>query len=190
MLAAGRGERLRPLTDDTPKALLTVAGVPLLDRAIARLTPLVHAVAVNAHWLHEQIEAHLAGCDVHVSVEQPEALGTAGALGALREWIAGRDVLVTNCDAWYSEPPPPLTGPGMQLLAVDNGAPADFGNWLYAGTSYLPWSVVETLEPTPSGLYEVCWREAWAGNKLEMVPFTGRFIDCGTPADLEAARAV
>ena len=105
LLAAGRGERLRPLTDTRPKALLPVDGVPLVDLAIERLRPHVAEVAVNAHYLHDQLERHLAGRDVHVSVEQPVALGTAGALGALRDWIAGRDVLVTNADAWYGDQP-------------------------------------------------------------------------------------
>jgi NDP-sugar pyrophosphorylase family protein len=187
VLAAGRGERLRPLTDATPKAMLPVGGVPLIDHAIARLRPHVDAIAVNAHYLHEQLAAHLADAGVHLSVEQPEALGTAGALGNLRGWIDGRDVLVTNCDAWYSAPPPPLAGPDMQLLVVDRGEPADFDNWLYAGTSRMPWSVVERFEAVPSGLYEVCWRDAWKGNKLELVPYDGTFIDCGTPADYAAA---
>ena len=167
--------------------MLPIKGVPLVDLAIERLRPHVDEVAVNAHWLHEQLESHLAGADVHISVEQPEALGTAGALGQLRDWIDGRDVLLTNADAWYSEQPPLLRGPAMQLLAVAEAEPADFDNWLYAGMSFMPWSVVRELEPVPSGLYEVCWREAWAGNKLEIVPYTGRFIDCGTPADYARA---
>ena len=172
-----------------PKALLPVGGVPLLDLAIGRVRPLVDEVAVNAHYLHEQIADHLAGADIHLSIEQPEALGTAGALGNLRDWIDGRDVLLTNSDAWYSEPPPALAGPDMHLLAVDRGEAADFGNWQYAGTSWLPWSVVERFEPVPGGLYEVCWREAWATNRLDLVPYEGTFIDCGTPADYARANA-
>jgi NDP-sugar pyrophosphorylase family protein len=179
---------LRPLTDTTPKALLPVHGVPLVDLAIERLRPHVDAVAVNAHYRREQLEAHLADRDVHMSVEEGEALGTAGALGQLREWIDGRDVLLTNADAWYSAPPPPLIGPGVQLLAVDTGSPADFGDWLYAGTCFMPWSVVKTLEPVPSGLYEVCWRDAWQAGDLELVPYNGRFIDCGTPEDYAKAQ--
>ena len=187
VLAAGRGERLRPLTDTTPKALLPVRGKPLVDYAIERLRPYVDAIAVNAHWLHEQLDAHLRDRDVHVEVEQPEALGTGGALGNLRGWIDGRDVLVTNADAWYAEPPPPLPHRGIELLAVDRGELADFDTWQYAGMCHMPWSAVKDLEPVPTGLYEVCWREAWQANKLELVPYTGTFIDCGTPDDLARA---
>jgi NDP-sugar pyrophosphorylase family protein len=190
VLAAGRGERLRPLTDAVPKALVTVKGTALIDLAIARLRAAgVRDIAVNAHYRHEQLEAHLAGQRVHVEVEQPEALGTAGALGNLRHWIDGRDVIVTNCDAWYSEPPPPVIGAGIRLLAVRTGAPADFDHWLYAGTAFMPWTDVRELNAVPSGLYEVCWRAAWETNRLVVVPFGGRFIDCGTPDDLEAANS-
>ena len=189
MLAAGRGERLRPLTDRTPKVLLPVGGVPLVDLAIARLRPYVDAVAVNAHYLHEQLSAHLADQDVHMSVEEPEALGTAGALGHLRPWIAGRDVLLTNGDVWYSAPPPELADGGtrMRLLAVHDPTRADYGEWRYAGSCYLPWRYVRSLPDTPSGLHEVCWREAWATNTLDLVPYTGQYIDCGTPSDYRAA---
>jgi N-acetyl-alpha-D-muramate 1-phosphate uridylyltransferase len=190
VLAAGRGERLRPLTDTIPKALLPINNVPLVDLAIERLRPHVDEVAVNAHYLHEQLESHLAGRGVHVSVEQPEALGTAGALGALHDWIDGRDVLLTNCDAWYSEPTPNLVDDGqrMRLLVVKGARRADYGEWLYAGTAYLPWNDVRQMPNTPAGLHEVCWREAWASDRLDVVPFSGQFIDCGTPADYEAAQ--
>jgi len=187
VLAAGRGERLRPLTDTTPKALLPVRGKPLVDHAIERLRLKVAEIAVNAHWLHEQLEEHLRDRDVHVSVEQPEALGTAGALGNLRDWIGGRNVIVTNADAWYHAEPPSLPGVRVELLAVDQGRPADFGNWQYAGMCHMPWSAVKDLEPVPTGLYEVCWRQAWEANNLELVPYTGTFIDCGTPDDYARA---
>jgi NDP-sugar pyrophosphorylase family protein len=187
VLAAGRGERLRPLTDTTPKALLPIRGVPLVDLAIERVRPHVDAIAVNAHYLHEQLEAYLRDRDVHVSVEQPEALGTAGAIGHLRGWIDGRDVLVTNADAFYRGPPPELPGRGLELLTVEDPARGDFGPHRYAGMSYLPWAYARRLEPVPSGLYEVCWRDAFNANTLTLVPYRGDFIDCGTPADYEAA---
>ncbi len=91
-----------------PKALCPVGADALVDHAIARLSGVTGDVAVNVHhgraarWL-----AHLAGRAVHVSVEEPVALGTAGALGRLRPWIDGRPVLVTNADAWL---PADLTG--------------------------------------------------------------------------------
>jgi NDP-sugar pyrophosphorylase family protein len=189
VLAAGRGKRLRPLTDTTPKALLPVGGVPLVDAAVARLRPFVDEVAVNAHHLHEQLEAHFASSGVYVSVEEPEALGTAGALGQLHDWIAGRNILVTNADAWYDRAVPDVSDDGdrMRLLVVPDAARGDFGPWRFAGLSYLPWHDVADLEPVPSGLYETRWRDAWKRDDLELIEFKGRFIDCGTPDDYAAA---
>lgn len=190
VLAAGAGVRLRPLTALRPKALCPVENVPLLDRVLGAL-PLQGAqdVAVNAHHLAQQIVDHV-GSRAHVSVEQPQALGTAGAVGALREWIAGRALLVANADAylagvdieafvneWGGERP--------QVLVVPAGdRRADFGGrWLFAGISLLPWSDASRLAPEPAGLYEVVWRAAESGGRLGVVPTDAVFIDCGTPSD-------
>src|ERR687897_3632822 len=99
VLAAGEGARLRPLTRVLPKPLCPVDGIPLIDHAIERARSAIRAVAVNVHHGREAVEAHLDG-RVHVSVEEPEALGTAGALGRLRPWIDGRATLVLNGDTW------------------------------------------------------------------------------------------
>ena len=78
-LAAGAGTRLRPLTRLRPKPLCPVGGRPLVDHALERAAPRVAVdVAVNVHHGRAVMEAHLDG-RVHVSVEEPEALGTAGA---------------------------------------------------------------------------------------------------------------
>src|SRR5688500_9646540 len=101
VLAAGAGTRLRPLTLLRPKALCPVGDRPLVDHALDRVHRVTSDVAASAPRGLDQMRAHLDGL-VHLSVEQPEALGTAGALGLLRPWIAGRAVLVTNADAWLS----------------------------------------------------------------------------------------
>ena len=62
ILAAGRGERMRPLTDAMPKPMIPVAGRSMLDRSMDRLTAHgVHTVVVNVHHLGDQIAAHLDG---------------------------------------------------------------------------------------------------------------------------------
>src|SRR4051794_33652278 len=98
VLAAGAGTRLAPLTRLRPKALCPVGNRPLVDLALDRLGLAglagEEAVAVNAHHRQGQLVDHIAG-RAHPSVERPVALGTAGALGALREWADRRALLVT-----------------------------------------------------------------------------------------------
>lgn len=188
VLAAGAGTRLRPLTDERPKALCPVGGRPLVDRALDRLAGHVDARAVNLHHHRDLIGAHLPD-DVHRSVEEPVALGTAGALGRLRPWIDGRDVLVTNADAWLGERPDlddfvaGHDGERIRLLCVEVGAPADFGTLRYCGVALMPWATVAALDPVPSGLYELSWAAAAEAGRLDLVVHRGSFIDCGRPAD-------
>src|SRR5947199_1488435 len=100
VLAAGAGTRLRPLTWLRPKPLCPVENVPLVDWAIGWARAATDAVAVNVHHGRAAMESHLAG-RVHLSIEEPEALGTAGGVGHLKDWIDGRGVLTTNADAWH-----------------------------------------------------------------------------------------
>lgn len=193
-LAAGSGTRLRPLTNLRPKALCPVGNVPLLAHALTRMRP--HTgdgsahVAVNAHHLASQILAY-AGDRAHTVVEQPTAFGTAGALGGLRDWLDGRDVLVTNSDAYLPDGLASLVAGWdrhrCRLLVVAATARADFtdtvGPVRYVGACLLPWRLVATLEAVPSGLYEVLWRGEHAAGRLDLVRTDGTAIDCGTPAD-------
>lgn len=195
VLAAGAGTRLAPLTAELPKALCPVGGVALVDLALARIGPSIggdHVAAVNLHHGADLLDAHLPE-GVHRSREEPVALGTAGAIGALRPWIDGRCVLVTNADAWL---PPTLDlaefvagwdRERTRLLCVDDPARGDFGSRRYCGVALLPAAVVDRLRPVPSGLYEVSWREERAAGRLDVVATPTAFIDCGTPADYLAA---
>lgn len=204
VLAAGAGTRLAPLTRLRPKALCPVATRPLVDHALDRVTGAVGGltrVAVNLHHRADALDAHLPS-PVHRSREWPRALGTAGAIGALRPWLDGRDVLVTNADAWLGSPErtagsavaadPEPAGPlggfvrdwdhrRVRLLCVETGGPADFGSLLYAGVALLPAAMVARLTASPSGLYEVLWRDEAAAGRLDLVVHPGPFVDCGTP---------
>jgi N-acetyl-alpha-D-muramate 1-phosphate uridylyltransferase len=183
VLAAGEGKRLRPLTFLRPKPLCPVGDTTLLDLALDRVRPHVAAgsIAVNAHHLAEQIVAHV-GDRAHVSVERPDALGTAGAVGALRDWLAGRDVLIANGDVFYGEPPD-LAGlvagwdrERPRLLVVEDLKRADFdARWRFAGVSLLPGAIAAALPATPSGLYEVVWRDA----VIDLVSTNAGFLDVG-----------
>ena len=189
VLAAGEGVRLRPLTIRRPKPLCPVDNVPLLDHALDRAATVTSAIAVNLHHGREAIAAHLDGNPVHQSVEEgTEALGTAGALGHLRDWISGRDAVVLNADTWC---------PGS-LEDVVAGWDHERVRLLVAGSDTLelgsplagalmPWSEIAPLQPVPSGLYEVSWRRLIAEGRVEVVRWDGPCVDCGTPASYLAA---
>ncbi len=191
VLAAGAGRRLSPLTTIRPKPLCPVGGVALVDLALARVTPVVRTVAVNVHHGRAQIEAHLAELErharpsatpIHISIERDEALGTAGALGALRPWIDGRGVLVHNADAWAPVDLAPFVagwdGERVRVLAT-----AEFGPSVGLVATLLPWSEVVGLGAVPSGLYETTLRAAAEQARLDVVIWAGPFVDCGTPRD-------
>ncbi|WP_088287391.1 NTP transferase domain-containing protein [Kineosporia sp. A_224] len=204
VLAAGEGARLRPLTLLRPKALCPVGGVPLLDHALARVAPAAGSgpghLAVNAHHGADLVVAHVGG-RAHVSVESPEALGTAGALGALRDWVDGRDVLLTNADAYLPAGLGDLAGgwdgERCRLLCVPVDGRPDFtapdGTGLrYVGACLLPWAFVKALAAEPTGLYEVLWAAQDALGRLDLVTtaglgLPGTVVDCGTPAQYLAA---
>jgi len=183
VLAAGRGERLRPLTTLRPKPLCPVAGVPLVDLALARLAGSVDGVAVNVHHGRALMEAHLAG-RVHLSAEVEAPLGTAGALGQLRGWLDGRAALVVNSDAWCPGDVRALAdgwdGERIRVLVAGDDELRSRSN--VAG-ALMPWSDVAALPAEPSGLWEVSWRAAHGAGRLEVVRHDGPFVDCGTPGD-------
>jgi N-acetyl-alpha-D-muramate 1-phosphate uridylyltransferase len=159
---------------------------------VAAVVPTTPAgVAVNAHWLADQIAAAVGG-RVHLSVEVPVALGTAGAVGALRDWLAGRDLLIANSDVWFDGP---VDVRGFvagwdrgkpRLLVVEDRERPDFEQqWRFAGLSLLPGDIAAELEPIPSGLYEAVWKRM----PIDLVPVDVEAVDCGTPDGLARARA-
>ena len=186
MLAAGAGTRLRPLTELLPKALCPVANQPLVERALARVRTVTDDVAVNVHAHRELMEAHLAGLPVHVSVEREHALGTAGALGQMREWIDGQAVVVTNCDALTVHDLASFVagwdGERIRVLVALRTDKPDFhGLWEYAGVCLMPWSAVRDLPAEDGDLYTMRWAPADAEGTLDLVPSRDLFVDCGTP---------
>lgn len=191
VLAAGAGVRLRPLTRLRPKPLCPVAGVALVDDGLARVAAVTGdgptALAVNVHHGRDQLVAHLDG-RVHLSVENPEPLGTAGALGHLRDWIDGRPVLVVNGDTWCPAPLGPLLdgwdGERIRVLVAGSSA---MGERARVAGALMAWRDVAGLRAEPSGLWETSWRAALAAGRVEAVRAPPPFVDCGTPAAYLAA---
>lgn len=191
VLGAGEGRRLRPITEHLAKPLCTVANVSLVRWALD--TPVAAGLrrAVNAHHLADRVVEHVRDLDVHVSVEQPVALGTAGAVAQLAPWLGAAHALVHNADAWIPDPPADFVsgwdGERPRLLVRRTGGPSDFGPFRFLGLSLLPHADVVRLRPEPTGLYEVVWREAWERGRLDLVEHAGTAFDVGTPERLLAA---
>jgi mannose-1-phosphate guanylyltransferase len=138
VLAAGRGERLRPLTDRVPKPLLPVAGEPIAGASLRALAAAgCEGAALNLHHLGEQIRTHFGdayeGMPLHYSRE-PVLLGTLGALAPLRGFLGEADVLVLlNGDSLCEWPLAALiarhqkSGAVATLLLHETLDPAPFG---------------------------------------------------------------
>jgi NDP-sugar pyrophosphorylase family protein len=167
-----------------------VSGVPLLDLNLARVARVAGPLAVNVHHLRHRLEEHLAHHHpgVHVSVEDRAPLGTAGALGRLRDWIDERPVLVVNGDAWSTIGLDPIVdgweGDRVRLLSTGS---VEFGPRLPLVAALMPWGDVAHLAAAPSGLYRTVWGPADERGRLEVIAVEGDLIDCGTPASYLAA---
>lgn len=104
VLAAGLGTRMRPLTNDRPKALVEVGGRALIDHVLDRLAEVgVEKAVVNAHWFADRLEAHLAargrGPEIVISDERETLLETGGGLKKAAPLLGGDPVFVANIDS-------------------------------------------------------------------------------------------
>ena len=106
ILAAGRGERMRPLTDTTPKPLLMAGGKPLIVWHLERLAACgFRDVVINHAHLGDRIEAALGdgrafGLSIRYSPEPPGALETAGGIAHALPLLGSEPFLVVNGDVW------------------------------------------------------------------------------------------
>jgi MurNAc alpha-1-phosphate uridylyltransferase len=110
ILAAGRGERMRPLTDTVPKPLLRVHGKPLIERHVERLAEAgISHLVINLAWLGGLIRDHLGdgdryGVSITYSDESPRALETAGGIFRALPWLGPDAFLVVNGDVLTDYP--------------------------------------------------------------------------------------
>ncbi|GAB3583468.1 nucleotidyltransferase family protein [Amycolatopsis endophytica] len=142
LLAAGKGTRLRPLTDHTPKCLVDIGGQTMLDVWLDALEAAgVDEVLINLHHLAPLVWAHLAerrgGLLVH-AVQEPELLGSAGTLWANRGFVDGEDMfLALNADN--------LTDFDLRILIEEHRA----------GGAIATLSVFHAPDPTRCGILTV-----------------------------------
>jgi len=217
ILAAGLGERMRPLTDHTPKPLLQAGGKALIVWQIERLRAagFVDLVINHAH-LGQQIEDYLSdGAAFGVRIQysrEPQPLETAGGIATARDLLGNQPFLVTNGDVYvdfnFAHLQPVLADMAADphhlahLVLVDNPPHHPNGDFALAEGK-----VSDQPQLTFSGIG--CYRpelfaDIASGTKAKLAPllkaamldgrvtgehFTGRWEDVGTPARLAALDA-
>ena len=126
VLAAGLGTRMRPLTDHRPKALVEVAGRPLIDHVLDRLADVgVETAVVNVHHFAGQMEQHLARRAhprVRISDERAGLLDSGGGIAHAAPLLGEAPIYVANIDNIWSEgATPALRVPGVGAAMASSG---------------------------------------------------------------------
>ncbi|MDH4569944.1 nucleotidyltransferase family protein [Pseudomonas sp. BN414] len=204
ILAAGKGERMRPLTLHTPKPLVRAAGTPLIEFHLQALAKAgFNELVINHAWLGQQIEDHLGdgarfGLSIRYSAEG-EPLETGGGIFQALPLLGDEPFLIVNGDVWtdfeFSHLRRPLDGLA-HLVLVDNPTHHPHGDFVLengrvrdavAGESSLTYSGIAVLHPR---LFEGCQagafklapllRQAMAAGQVTGERFAGRWVDVGT----------
>lgn len=196
ILAAGRGERMRPLTDHTPKPLLQVGGKPLIVWHIERLRAagFTHIVINHAH-LGQQIEAALGnGAALGVSIEYSRelaALETAGGIATAMPLLRGEVFAVVNGDIYCEYDFRQLTEPlsrlasttdRAHLVMVDNPPQHPHGDFVLENgrvkNTDQPAAAHPRLTFSGIGVYHrALFADARAGEKAPLAPLLRRAMD-------------
>ncbi|WP_250538513.1 MULTISPECIES: N-acetylmuramate alpha-1-phosphate uridylyltransferase MurU [unclassified Caballeronia] len=216
IFAAGRGERMRPLTDTCPKPLLPVGGKPLIVWQIERLAAAgVEVIVINHAWLGEQIEAALGrgarwGVDLRYSAET-EALETAGGIARALHLIGdGVFVAVSGdvfCDFDYASlhqrasQLASMNEPGMHLVMVPNPPfhpKGDFAlrdgvlafdgepRYTFGNIGLYDTRMFRDLAPGTRRALTPYYRETIEAGRASGERYEGRWENVGTPAQLRA----
>jgi MurNAc alpha-1-phosphate uridylyltransferase len=216
ILAAGLGERMRPLTTHTPKPLLEVNGKPLIVHHIEKLAAAdVRYIVINTSHLAEQFPATLGdgsrwGVRLRYSYEGPTPLETGGGMLAALPLLGPEPFIVVSADIWsdidYGALPAEPEGVA-HLVMVPNPAfhrTGDFalaGGRLHegdgpAGAERLTFGNVgvyrrEIVEREPPGRFKLLpmYQRAIAEGRLTGERFDGFWRNVGTPAQLDELRA-
>lgn len=211
ILAAGRGDRMRPLTDTTPKPLLQVAGKPLVVWHIENLRAAGFLdIVINTGWLGEQLPAVLGdgrnyGVSLHFSPEGWPAFETAGGIATALPCLGDSPFLLVNGDVYCDYPfaqlkNVDLSSDDAHLVLVNNPdhhPEGDFGlqggrvlhqipRLTYSGIGvFHPRLFAQTPVRQPSKLAPLL-NDAISRQRLSGESYAGLWMDIGTPARLDA----
>ncbi|RXZ44550.1 N-acetylmuramate alpha-1-phosphate uridylyltransferase MurU [Crenobacter cavernae] len=218
ILAAGRGERMRPLTDATPKPLLMAGAQPLIGWHLKRLAEAgVKDVVVNHAWLGKEIEARLAdGAEwgVHIAYSpEPEALETAGGIATALPLLSDVPFAVVNGDVLTDFPFARLIDAASRLDGVErlahlvlidnpehhaagdfsldaNGRVHDEPGLTFAGIGVYHPALFEGLEAHRPAKLAPLLRAAMARGQVSGEHYRGLWHDVGTAQRLAEADAI
>ena len=214
ILAAGRGERMRPLTDSTPKPLLMAGGKPLIVWHLERLAAAgFREVIINHAHLGERIEAALGdgsqwGLSIRYSPEPPGALETAGGIANALPLLGDQPFLVVNGDVYCDIDFGHFSGSTAaeaHLVMVANPAHHAGGDFSLDGERVVYANSEQTLTYAGIGVFSPSFfADVQPGKIMKLRPlldaaiaagtltgerFAGRWVDVGTPqrlAELDA----
>lgn len=210
ILAAGRGERMRPLTEHTPKPLLCVGGKPLIVWHLERLAQAGFSeVVINHAYLGSQIEAALGdgsqwGLSIHYSAELV-ALETAGGIAHALHLLGDAAFLVVNGDIYtdidFAAIKQSLLSPNLaHVFMVDNPPQHPLGDFFYAdgrleasGEHKLTFSGVGIYQPSlfthiahgQAAKLAPILHAAIARQQVSASHYQGQWHDIGTPQRLQ-----
>ena len=216
IFAAGFGTRMAPLTDHTPKPMLSVAGKPLINHSLDLLDGITNIV-VNTHYLADQLEHHLRNTP-HVTClrESPDILETGGGLKNALPLLGADPVLVLNSDAVFvgANPLPALLShwnpSKMDALltlvpitnTIEHTGAGDFfcGNdgqlsrrgenpaapYVYTGVQILKTDRLAEIKQSAFSL-NLLWDQMIAEGRAYGLIYDGKWVDVGRPAGITAA---
>ena len=216
ILAAGRGERLRPLTDTIPKPLIEVNGKPLIVRHLECLCAVgFKEIVINVAWLADKIKARLGngsqyGVHIRYSDEPEGGLETGGGILKALPLLGGDPFLVVNGDIYTDFPFVTLkaaltNGDLAHLLMVPNPSnysQGDFhldaaGRLHPEGTPRLTYAGIGVHRPEffrgcSPGKFPMLpwWQTAMRVGRVSGQFYAGQWLDMGTPGSLRALSAL
>ena len=209
ILAAGRGERMRPLTDTIPKPLLRIRGQPLIERHVVRLAEAgIEKLVINLAWLGSMIRDYLGdgsryGVSIQYSEESPRMLETGGGIFRALPLLRPGPFLTVNGDVFTDYPFDRLLlgdGHDAHLVLVPNPpqhSQGDFGmhgglavpaaaqQYTFAGIAAYR---AEFFSGCADGVFPLkpLLLRAMAARRCSAELFTGPWEDVGTPQRLAA----
>ena len=213
ILAAGRGERLRPLTDSVPKALVEVRGQSLLERHLENVRDAgIKDVVINLGWLGDQIMERVGsgsnyGLNIVYSPENDNVLETGGGIHNALPLLGKAPFLIVNADIYTDMPVPDITLSEKamgHLVLVPSPAYRDGGDFALEGdiirngdSPTLTFSGVSVYRPEffddcDAGRFSIVpmLRKAADAGQLQGSLYAGLWADIGTKERLAALQDI